>query len=303
MTSSLIRFLWNVYTSRPRVYLSDISIWSNIRELRYTVGKLTENYEEKMDIVSPKVTNFNRGWANAVSNHLAKTASKSVYLFGWNVVHSQSRKDRQTDTHTHTQTNYSGNITPPRFRGGVKCIMRHCDLDFHPNFTNFNRFSQCGTQSLSENCVHIDASVRLEFCSVTETDSHTDTLQRKYHPSPLSSRNNKYNIQQPIFTFTHWPTRFYLQTQDSMLNAFSWICTPPRNRGGVIFSLQFVCVSVCLWVCPALLLNKIPAKRMNRFGREFSLNGCLPHWLEPYWNWWTWVKGQGPSDVIPIFSS
>ena len=25
--------------------------------------------------------------------------------------------------------------------------------------------------------------------------------------------------------------------------------TPPRNRGGVIFSLQFVCVSVCLCVC------------------------------------------------------
>ena len=29
-----------------------------------------------------------------------------------------------------------------------------------------------------------------------------------------------------------------------------YIITPPRNRGGVIFSLQFVCVSVCLSVCP-----------------------------------------------------
>ena len=35
----------------------------------------------------------------------------------------------------------------------------------------------------------------------------------------------------------------------------------------------------------------------------FSLNGCLPHWLKPYWNWWPCVKGQGHSDVIPIFSS
>ena len=26
------------------------------------------------------------------------------------------------------------------------------------------------------------------------------------------------------------------------------VVTPPRNRGGVIFSLQFVCVSVCLCV-------------------------------------------------------
>ena len=25
--------------------------------------------------------------------------------------------------------------------------------------------------------------------------------------------------------------------------------TPPRNRGGVIFLLQFVCVSVCVCVC------------------------------------------------------
>ena len=57
--------------------------------------------------------------------------------------------------------------------------------------------------------------------------------------------------------------------------------TPPRNRGGVIFSLQFVCVSVCLCVCvsvclcvcvsvcPALFVNKIPAERMHRFRRGF----------------------------------
>ena len=35
----------------------------------------------------------------------------------------------------------------------------------------------------------------------------------------------------------------------------------------------------------------------------WTLNGCLPHWLEPYWIWWPWVKGQDHSDVIPIFSS
>ena len=42
---------------------------------------------------------------------------------------------------------------------------------------------------------------------------------------------------------------------------FHWsvrLITPPRNRGGVIFSLQFVCVSVCVCVCvcvcPALFL-------------------------------------------------
>ena len=54
----------------------------------------------------PKVTNFNRVWANVLSNHLAKTASKSVHPFGWNFVHKNSagHTDRQTDTHINTHT-------------------------------------------------------------------------------------------------------------------------------------------------------------------------------------------------------
>ena len=46
----------------------------------------------------PKVTKINRVWASSGSNHLAKTASKSVHPFGWNFVH----KNFGTDTHTHT---------------------------------------------------------------------------------------------------------------------------------------------------------------------------------------------------------
>ena len=49
-----------------------------------------------------KVTNFNSVWASAVSNHLAKTAFKSVHLFGWNFVHKQSRTHTHTHRHTHT---------------------------------------------------------------------------------------------------------------------------------------------------------------------------------------------------------
>ena len=41
--------------------------------------------------------------------------------------------------------------------------------------------------------------------------------------------------------------------------------TPPRNRGGGIFSLQIV----CLCVCPAVLVNKIPAEGIHQFGRSF----------------------------------
>ena len=73
----------------------------------------------------PKVTYFNRVLASAVSNHLAKTASKLVHPFGLNFVNkktSDTYTHRQTDTQTDTQTNCSENITPPRFHGGVKNI-------------------------------------------------------------------------------------------------------------------------------------------------------------------------------------
>ena len=50
-----------------------------------------------------------------------------------------------------------------------------------------------------------------------------------------------------------------------------YLFTPPRNRGRVIFSLQFVCVcdylSVC--VCVRISCEQIPAEWMNRFGRGF----------------------------------
>ena len=43
---------------------------------------------------------------------------------------------------------------------------------------------------------------------------------------------------------------------------------------------QSVSVSVCVSVC--LSVYKISAERLFRFGRGFSINGCLPHWLEHY---------------------
>ena len=64
-----------------------------------------------------KVINFNRVQANAISNHLAKTAFKTVYPFGWNFVHWQThtQTDRHTDTHTttttHTGTNCNNHST------------------------------------------------------------------------------------------------------------------------------------------------------------------------------------------------
>ena len=55
--------------------------------------------------LTPKVTNFNRIRASVLSNHLAKTAFKSVHPFGWNFVHKQSRKHRQT--HSKLQWKYN----------------------------------------------------------------------------------------------------------------------------------------------------------------------------------------------------
>ena len=81
----------------------------------------------------PKVTNFNRVRASVVSNHLAKTASKSVHPFGWNFVHKNSGHTH-THTHTHrhtdTQTNCNENKTSPRFRGNVKKYAENYFHDF-----------------------------------------------------------------------------------------------------------------------------------------------------------------------------
>ena len=92
------------------------------------------------------------------------------------------------------------------------------------------------------------------------------------------------------------------------LSVFSIICslffTPPRNRGGVIFLLQFVCVSVCLsvCVCARLFFCEQNSSRMDTpIWTRFSQNNCFLHWLGPYWILWPWVKGQGHNDVISIF--
>ena len=54
-------------------------------------------------------------------------------------------------------------------------------------------------------------------------------------------------------------------------NALKQLITPPRNCGGVIFSLQCVCVCVCVCVSVSvcLLVNEIPSKLMHRFGCHF----------------------------------
>ena len=51
--------------------------------------------------------------------------------------------------------------------------------------------------------------------------------------------------------------------KDKNLLFFCLFVTPRQNHGGIIFSLQFVCMCVCLSV------NKIPVERVHRFGRFY----------------------------------
>ena len=81
--------------------------------------------------LSPKVTNFNSVRGNAVSNYLAKTASKSVYRFDRHFVHKRTHTHTHTDRQTDPQTNLSENITLPRFRGSIKMIIFQCPLNIN----------------------------------------------------------------------------------------------------------------------------------------------------------------------------
>ena len=62
----------------------------------------------------------------------------------------------------------------------------------------------------------------------------------------------------------------------------------------ILEGLYFHCsLSVCLCVC---LCVRISCEQNSiqtdvPIWTRFSLNGCLLHWLKPYWNWWPWVKG------------
>ena len=66
----------------------------------------------------------------------------------------------------------------------------------------------------------------------------------------------------------------------------NFIFTPPWNRGGVVFSLQFVCVCACLSVCLSVCLcvclsvsEQSSSWTDAPIWMRFSLNGWSPDWL------------------------
>ena len=104
MMSSPI-FMKFKHKSTKGIYLSDISNFILIEHKRTEIHSREVNSElwrkrSYCDLdLWPKVTNFHRVRASAISNHLAKTASKSVHPFGWNFVHKKTSDTRHLTYH------------------------------------------------------------------------------------------------------------------------------------------------------------------------------------------------------------
>ena len=81
--------------------------WSNIRELRYTEGKLIKNYEEKKDFEPlwpwplTQGHNFNWVWASVLSSRLAPRPNRCICSAG---ILFTAESDTQTHRQTHRQT-------------------------------------------------------------------------------------------------------------------------------------------------------------------------------------------------------
>ena len=83
-----------------------ISFWINLKELRYKVGKLTENFEEKMGITSLWPWPLTQGHQihKGLSQCGKHSCSENCVQIGASVrleFCSQEMPDRQTHTHTH----------------------------------------------------------------------------------------------------------------------------------------------------------------------------------------------------------
>ena len=85
-----------------------ISFWSNIKRAEIQGREVNRELWRKKWVLRhcdldlwPKVTNFKRIWASLVSNHLSEDCVK-IGVAVWSAFYSQT--NRQTDRHTHTQT-------------------------------------------------------------------------------------------------------------------------------------------------------------------------------------------------------
>ena len=110
----------------------------------------------------------------------------------------------------------------------------------------------------------------------------------RIQPNPITKPNSEsfYCSSTQLYCF------FFFQRRTFQKKV---VFTPPRNRWGVIFSLQFVCVFLSVCVCIRLIACEQNSSQTDALiWTRFSLNGCLSHWVESYWNWWHWgIKVTG----------
>ena len=140
MTSSPIKFSWNLNINRPRVYLSDIpnfilivhkraeiqsrevnrELWRKNGYYVTVIWPLTQGHQFQLVLSQCGKLLFSENRVQIGSSVRLEFCSQE---FSWT--------HRQTDrhTHTHTQSNCSENITPPWFRGGVKIIGQILGVD------------------------------------------------------------------------------------------------------------------------------------------------------------------------------
>ena len=146
MTSSPIRFLWNLNTNRPRVYLSDIPNFILINYKRAEIQGREVNRElwRKTGITSLWPWPLTQGHQiqQGPSQCRKQPFSENRVQIGESVgleFCSQEFPDTQTDRHTHTQTHRQTAMkifTPPRFRGDVitSCKWNHVSFNVNSDY-------------------------------------------------------------------------------------------------------------------------------------------------------------------------
>ena len=94
--------------------------------------------------------------------------------------------------------------------------------------------------------------------------------------------------------FMHW---IFYNGIIGMRCLVNWYTSTKSWRGYIFIA---VCLRVCLCVClNACELNS--SRTDASIWTRFSLDGCLLHWLEPYWNWWSKVSKSQWRNIIFFF--
>ena len=118
----------------------------------------------------------------------------------------------------------------------------------------------------------------------------------------LRSRSNVTDVEVSAFSKCIWSLFVYLLLYFS-LNLHEIVEISTKSWRGYVFTTVCLCVCLSVCLCVGYSCEQNFSRTDASIWTQFSLNCCLSHWLGPCWNWWPWVKGQGQSDLISIFSS